>query len=89
MFFEPSAFSIDEWKGMETAFRLQDLNQQPRVSFPQTESEHIFFILNSVEKKWAETVLPYESLQSMRGFRFSEGKNKQTHKQTKREFYWI
>ena len=34
MFFEPSASSIDEWKGMETAFRMQDLNQQPRVSFP-------------------------------------------------------
>ena len=85
--FEPSASSIDEWKGMETAFRLQDLNQQPRVSFPQIQSPNIFSLSSTRwEKKGAETVLSYESLQSMRGFRFSEGK-KQTNPPTNKA--WI
>jgi len=89
MFFEPSASSIDEWKGMETAFRLQDLNQQQRVSFPQIQSRSIFSLSSTRWEKmgWNGTVL-WIFTKHVR-FQILKGKNKQTHKQTNREFFWI
>ena len=90
MFFEPSASSIDEWKGMETAFRMQDLNQQPRVSFPQIQSPSIFSLSST---RWEKNGLKRYCLMNLyKACEVSDSqkvKSKQTHKQTKREFYWI
>ena len=83
MFFKPSASSFDEWKGMETAFRLQDLNQQPRVSFPQIQSPSIFSLSST---RWKQNGLKRYCLMNLyKACEVSDSQKGKTNKRTNKQ----